>query len=131
MLGKTNVVIGVEKIGIVNQNKTIKQNGTYKADEGYTGLGEVIVDVSNSSTGGTNTFSLATVLEKMNEILYSKISKTNNIAENILQTEMPTEEEDTSVWKYDPKNITEYYQNILTCDNLYVQNRLNATLGEI
>ena len=131
MLGKTNVVIGVEKIGIVNQNKTITQNGTYKADEGYTGLGEVIVDVSNSSTGGTKTFSLAIVLEKMNEILYSKTTKTNNIAEDILQAEIPTEEEDTSVWKYDPKNITEYYQNILTCDNLYVQNRLNATLGEI
>ena len=30
---------------IRNQNKTITENGTYKADSGYTGLGNVIVDV--------------------------------------------------------------------------------------
>lgn len=30
---------------INNQNKTITENGTYSADEGYTGLGEVVVNV--------------------------------------------------------------------------------------
>lgn len=31
---------------INNQNKTITENGTYTADEGYTGLGEVVVNVA-------------------------------------------------------------------------------------
>lgn len=33
---------------INNQNKTITENGTYSADEGYTGLGEVVVNVPTS-----------------------------------------------------------------------------------
>lgn len=31
-----------------NQNKTITENGTYNADEGYTGLGEVVVNVEST-----------------------------------------------------------------------------------
>jgi hypothetical protein len=33
-------------VQINNQDKTITENGTYTADEGYTGLGTVEVDVS-------------------------------------------------------------------------------------
>lgn len=33
---------------INNQDKTITENGTYRADDGYTGLGEVIVNVSSN-----------------------------------------------------------------------------------
>lgn len=36
---------------IRNQNKTITENGTYTADTGYTGLGEVIVDVPIPDVG--------------------------------------------------------------------------------
>lgn len=32
-------------VTIKNQNKTIVENGTYKADAGYTGLGTVVVAV--------------------------------------------------------------------------------------
>lgn len=40
-------------VTIRNQNKTIKENGTYTADSGYTGLGTVTVEVaSGGSTGG-------------------------------------------------------------------------------
>ena len=39
---------------INNQNKTITENGTYSADEGYTGLGEVIVNVPTSSVASTS-----------------------------------------------------------------------------
>lgn len=38
---------------INNQNKTITENGTYSADEGYTGLGEVVVNVPTSSVAST------------------------------------------------------------------------------
>lgn len=38
---------------INNQNKTITENGTYTADEGYTGLGEVVVNVQTSSVAST------------------------------------------------------------------------------
>ena len=41
----SNITVGDT---INNQNKTITENGTYTADEGYTGLGEVIVDVANT-----------------------------------------------------------------------------------
>ena len=33
---------------INNQNKTVTQNGTYQADQGYTGLGTVIVNVTDT-----------------------------------------------------------------------------------
>lgn len=36
---------------INNQDKTITQNGTYTADEGYTGLGKVTVEVAASGGG--------------------------------------------------------------------------------
>lgn len=38
---------------INNQNKTITENGTYTADEGYTGLGEVTVNVSGGGSSFT------------------------------------------------------------------------------
>ena len=37
---------------INNQDKTITENGTYTADEGFTGLGTVIVDVLSQAGGG-------------------------------------------------------------------------------
>ena len=42
----SNITVGET---INNQNKTITENGTYTADEGYTGLGEVVVDVAGGS----------------------------------------------------------------------------------
>lgn len=42
----SNITVGET---INNQNKTITENGTYFADEGYTGLGEVVVNVDCSS----------------------------------------------------------------------------------
>ena len=51
---KGQTVFGVEGIAegggsveINNQDKTITENGTYSADEGYTGLGEVVVNVQS------------------------------------------------------------------------------------
>lgn len=40
-------VSGGSGVTIRNQNKTITENGTYTADEGYTGLGTVTVEVPN------------------------------------------------------------------------------------
>ncbi len=48
---KAEVVVAVPEREIVLQDKTITENGTYSADEGYDGLGQVTVEVS----GGTNT----------------------------------------------------------------------------
>ena len=42
----SNITVGET---INNQNKTITENGIYFADEGYTGLGEVVVNVDCSS----------------------------------------------------------------------------------
>ena len=46
---------------INNQDKTITENGTYTADEGFTGLGTVIVDVL-SQAGGGGDFKFGTVV---------------------------------------------------------------------
>lgn len=46
-LGFKSAVEGISTgVPINNQNKTITQNGTYTADEGFTGLGTVIVNVA-------------------------------------------------------------------------------------
>lgn len=56
-------------VTIRNQNKTITQNGQYKADSGYTGLGIVTVNVKTESptvTGEVIFFPSGTVV---NEVL--------------------------------------------------------------
>ena len=35
------------------QNKTVTENGTVSADDGYSGIGEVTVDVKNGANSGT------------------------------------------------------------------------------
>lgn len=56
-----NIKSGVSILGVAgsvvevnNQNKTVNQNGTYTADAGYTGLGEVTVSVSAPVLSGVN-----------------------------------------------------------------------------
>ena len=46
-----NTILGIAGTGeeINNQDKTITQNGTYQADQGYTGLGTVTVNVPSGS----------------------------------------------------------------------------------
>ncbi len=48
---KASTVVAIPERQIVLQDKTIEENGTYSADSGYDGLGQVTVNVS----GGTNT----------------------------------------------------------------------------
>lgn len=48
---KASAVVSIPEREIVLQNKTIESNGTYSADAGYDGLGQVTVNVQ----GGTNT----------------------------------------------------------------------------
>lgn len=50
---KSSVSVNVPEREIVLQDKTITENGTYSADEGYDGLGSVTVEVASS--GGTDT----------------------------------------------------------------------------
>lgn len=50
ILGVTGTL---EEVVINNQNKEITENGTYTADEGYTGLGSVTVNVAGSGGGST------------------------------------------------------------------------------
>lgn len=56
-LVKGNTILGIEGTAetgteINNQDKEITENGTYTADEGYTGLGTVIVNVPQESGSG-------------------------------------------------------------------------------
>ena len=49
-----NIPTGGEEVVIKNQDITIKENGQYTADEGYTGLGTVTVEVPQDGGGGGN-----------------------------------------------------------------------------
>ena len=50
-LDKIELGSGGDSVTINNQDKTITENGTYTADEGYTGLGTVTVDVQSAGGG--------------------------------------------------------------------------------
>jgi len=50
MIGSSKITPSIfPKNNIKNQDKTITENGVYTADEGYTGLGEVTVDVLSAN----------------------------------------------------------------------------------
>lgn len=49
---KASVVVSIPEKEIVLQNKTINTNGTYSADEGYDGFGQVTVAVTGSANTG-------------------------------------------------------------------------------
>ncbi len=54
-IAKGSNILGVEGVVEVNnQDKTITENGVYTADEGYTGLGEITVNVQASSAEAQN-----------------------------------------------------------------------------
>lgn len=57
-----NISAGGGGATIKNQNKQITENGTYKADAGYTGLGTVEVNVP---TGGTSSTIFGVTIENM------------------------------------------------------------------
>lgn len=64
---KASVVVAVPETEITLQNKTITANGTYAADAGYDGLGQVIVNVPSSGggseSGGVDSILAGTITE--------------------------------------------------------------------
>lgn len=72
---KASAVVSIPEREIVLQNKTIETNGTYTADEGYDGLGQVTVNVA----GSTNTES---------EEVAALLSNTMTVLDNILITSL-------------------------------------------
>ena len=70
---KASAVVSIPEKEIVLQNKTIEANGTYSADAGYDGLGQVTVNV----TGSTNTES---------EEVAALLSNTMTVLDNSLVT---------------------------------------------
>lgn len=74
---KASAVVSIPEKEIVLQNKTIDANGTYSADTGYDGLGQVTVEVS----GGTNTES---------EEVAALLSNTMTVLDNSLVTTLRT-----------------------------------------
>ena len=81
-------------VTINNQDKTITENGTYTADEGYTGLGTVLVNVASSGGGGDDG-SFKGVIERtaVNPTLPSDLTSIGNYAfyshTNLALTSLP------------------------------------------
>ena len=63
-------------VSINNQDKTITQNGTYTADEGYTGLGTVSVNVE-ASGGGDEKSQLDALIEGSITEIRSTVTQTH------------------------------------------------------
>lgn len=74
---KASAVVSIPEREIVLQDKTIEENGTYSADAGYDGLGQVTVNVS----GGTNTES---------EEVAALLGNTMTVLDNNLVTSLRT-----------------------------------------
>ena len=74
---KASAVVFVSQEGITLQDKTIEVNGTYSADAGYDGLGQVIVNVS----GSTNTES---------EEVAALLGNTMTVLDNSIVTSLKT-----------------------------------------
>jgi hypothetical protein len=74
---KASAVVSIPEKEIVLQNKTVEENGTYTADEGYDGLGQVTVNVA----GSTNTES---------EEVAAFLSNTMTVLDNSLVTSLRT-----------------------------------------
>jgi hypothetical protein len=75
---KASAVVSIPEKEIVLQDKTIEANGTYTADSGYDGLGQVTVNVP---TGGGNTES---------EEVAAFLSNTMEVLDNSLVTSLRT-----------------------------------------
>lgn len=72
VIEKASVIVSIPEKKIVLQDKTIETNGTYSADDGYDGLGQVTVNVA----GSTNTESeeVATLLGNTMTVLDNSIA---------------------------------------------------------
>lgn len=51
---KASVVVAVPETEVILQDKEITENGTYSADDGYDGFGQVTVNVASSGGGDTD-----------------------------------------------------------------------------
>lgn len=73
---KASVNVVVPEREIILQNKTITENGTYTADAGYDGLGEVVVNVSGGGGSSENLEEVLseqeTLIEELTAILQTK-----------------------------------------------------------
>ena len=90
--------------------------------------------ISTISSGGNidniNVYTSFLVEEVERELYYSSLTKAGLKIVDILggdSTLTPLR----STWSYKPANLAEYYQEILTCDLLYTEQKLTEILGEI
>ena len=91
--------------------------------------------ISTISSGGgdidnINVYTSFLVEEVERELYYSSLTKAGLKIVDILggdSTLTPLR----STWSYKPANLAEYYQEILTCDLLYAEQKLTEILGEI
>lgn len=58
--GFKSAIDSISKSEIKNQDITIKENGTFTADEGYTGFGSVKVEVESSLPPGVGIYYIGT-----------------------------------------------------------------------
>ena len=79
-----------------NQDKTITTNGTYTADEGYTGIGTVTVNVSQTEDLQEQLNAQDAVIEELRQTINSKSYSATNKPNIFIQIEEPTKKD--GIW---------------------------------
>lgn len=79
---KASAIVSIPEREVVLQNKTIETNGTYTADSGYDGLGQVTVNVPSSGGGGEDLNAVLTeqeaLIAELQDILSNKMFSGNS-----------------------------------------------------
>ena len=124
MLGKTNTTTALIVQEPLNQNIEITKNGTYTADDGYSGLGVVTVAVSFA---GIQYYGTELMFEVLHETLDNYLGRITEKSLDVLGINGDYVE--LVDWQYKPATIKENYQDVLTSDNDCVIKILTAVLN--
>ena len=84
-----NTILNIEGTGkggeeINNQDKEITENGVYTADEGYTGLGTILVKVKDAEEVDTNARNTLMYILGINQIAFNALKNTLKIEQDYI-----------------------------------------------
>lgn len=91
-----------------NQDKTIVENGTYTADEGYSGLGTITVNVASSGPSSGNIYDKNLAEQYLSNLVNNSYKNAcKELSGSTLNTQL------TGQWEYKPSDFVEQLEDIL------------------
>lgn len=99
---------GVSLEVVNNQDKTITENGQYTADEGYSGLGTITVNVSSSGPSSGNIYDKNLAEQYLSNLVNNSYKNAcKELSGSTLNTQL------TGQWEYKPSDFVEQLEDIL------------------